>query len=188
MIITISGMLGSGKTSVAKLVASRLGYRFYSTGDLMGEMAMKRGITLLELSKLAEKDRQIDADIDAKTVELGKKDDLVLDSRLGFHFLPESVKIFLKCSIDIGAKRVFKQKLTDSKARAEEAENTSLEMTKKNICTRLASEKKRYKEYYGMDDYTHASNYDVVIDTDDISIEETVDQIIDFVSKRKMRS
>ncbi|MCX6741353.1 MAG: AAA family ATPase, partial [Candidatus Parcubacteria bacterium] len=46
MIITLSGKPGSGKTTVAKILAEKLGYKFYSTGDLRGQMAMKRGLTI----------------------------------------------------------------------------------------------------------------------------------------------
>jgi len=58
MIITISGLPGSGKTSVGKLIAERLGYEFLSIGDLRGSFASKKGLTIDELNKLGE-DNQV---------------------------------------------------------------------------------------------------------------------------------
>ena len=51
MIITISGTPGSGKSTVAKMIATKLGFKHYSTGDFMRQMAKERGISLEELSK-----------------------------------------------------------------------------------------------------------------------------------------
>ena len=83
MIITISGVPGSGKSTVAKLVAQKLGFRHYSAGDFMRDIAEKRRMSLLELGKAAEKDRSIDHELDRRTAELGKsEDDFVMDLSL----------------------------------------------------------------------------------------------------------
>ncbi len=111
MIITISGIAGSGKSTVAKLLAKKLNYKHYSIGDFMRELAKERGTTLLELSKEAEKDKSIDKELDKKQTELGKtKDNFVIDSRLGFHFIRNSKKIFLEVQLNEAAKRILKEK------------------------------------------------------------------------------
>ena len=56
MIITISGKPGSGKSTVAKRLAAELGLTHVSAGDFMRDMATERGITVLELSAIAEND------------------------------------------------------------------------------------------------------------------------------------
>ena len=90
MIITISGAPGSGKTTVARLLAKKLGYRHYSIGDLRGEIALRKGITIDELNKLGEKDPSSDREVDEYLESLGKKEDnLVIDCRMGFHFIPQ---------------------------------------------------------------------------------------------------
>jgi cytidylate kinase len=175
MIITISGDSGSGKSTVAKAVAEKLGYKFYSIGDFMGEIALEKGISLLELSKLAEKDRKIDEALDSKQIELGKKkSDFVIDSRLGWHFIPGSIKIYLSVNTNEAVKRIFSVKREDEK------ENISLSQTKKNIITRKESEKKRYMAYYGVD-YFDESNYDFVIDTTNIPAKKVAERIVKFV-------
>ncbi len=60
MIITISGKAGSGKSTIAKQLAKKLGLKHYSTGDFMRQMAKDKGVSLLELSRIAEKDKSID--------------------------------------------------------------------------------------------------------------------------------
>ncbi|MEM4246915.1 MAG: nucleoside monophosphate kinase, partial [Candidatus Woesearchaeota archaeon] len=128
MIITISGTPGSGKSTIAKMLAARLGYKHYSAGDFMRQMAVERGIALDELTRIALKDRSIDDEIDRRTVMLGKKEDnFVIDSRLGWKFIPNAVKILLTIRQEVAARRVFAQRRPDEK------ENISLERTKENM-------------------------------------------------------
>ena len=74
MIITIAGTAGSGKSSVGKLLAKRLNYKHYSMGDLQRNIAEEQGISLLELSKLEEKDRSIDEEVDQRQISLGREE------------------------------------------------------------------------------------------------------------------
>ena len=100
MIITISGALGSGKSTVAKILVQKFNLKHYSTGDFMREIAVKRGITLLELSKLAETDKSIDEELDERQIKLGEEEDnFIIDARLGWHFIPNSIKIFLDVTL-----------------------------------------------------------------------------------------
>ena len=88
MIVTISGKAGSGKSTVAKLLSEKLKLRHYSIGDLMRAMASDKGIGLMELNKLAEKDNSIDLELDKMLKELGKtKDNFVVDGRLAAFFM-----------------------------------------------------------------------------------------------------
>ena len=100
MIITVGGKAGAGKSTAAKNIAKKFGLKHYSSGDFMRQLAKERNITLLELSKLAEKDGSIDTEIDNRQIELGKKEDnFVIDGRLSAYFIPNSIKIFLDCRI-----------------------------------------------------------------------------------------
>src|ERR1035437_7748083 len=95
-IITIAGKLGSGKSSTAKMVSEILNYKHYSTGDFMRSIADQKGVPLGELNKIAETDPSIDKMLDDRNKEIGTMEDIVLDSRLGFYFIPESFKVFLE--------------------------------------------------------------------------------------------
>jgi cytidylate kinase len=183
MIITINGTFGSGKSTVAKFLAKKLGYTHHSVGDFMGEIALKRGVSLLELSKMAEKDPSIDDLLDEKQIYIGEHhDDFIIDARLGWHFIPHSFKIFLKCDFDVGAKRIFGDKREDEKK-----ENISLEETKKAMKRRLKAEKKRYKDNYDVDDHFDENHYDFVLDTSKLSKEEVKEKVLKKVLEEKQK-
>jgi len=180
MIITISGMPGSGKTTVAKLLAKRLHMKFYSIGDLRGHMAMERGLTLEQLNEIGMKEDWTDREADAYQKKLAEKEkDFVIESRLGFYFIPQSLKIFLDVDAMAGAKRIFSDQRPDE--RKKDTLSEALEAIKK----RTESDKKRYKKYYGINDFTDKSHYDVVIDTAHISSGQVVEKIIEAVKKLK---
>jgi CMP/dCMP kinase len=173
MFITIAGDLGSGKSTVGRMLAKRLGYEFFSIGDLMGEIARDRGVTLMDLSRYAEKYNEIDTILDEKIMVLGKeKQRVVLDSRLGWHFIPSSIKIYLKVELEEGARRIL------NNPRSDEPENTDLETTKENLLRRKQSEIERYSHYYGIKELDNPTNYDLVINTTHISAEDVVDFIM----------
>ena len=48
MLITISGLPGSGKTTVARLVARELGLEHVYAGDIFRRQAEEHGLTLAE--------------------------------------------------------------------------------------------------------------------------------------------
>jgi len=175
MIITISGRAGSGKSTVSRLVAKKLGLSHFSSGDFMRQMAKEKKISLLELSKLAEKDKSIDKELDERQIRLGKEEDnFVIDGRLSAFFIPKAdFKIFLDADKKTRAERILKD------ARAEE-EGKSLKDIEKKIEERERSEAKRYKEYYSYDCYDE-SKYDFAIDTTNLGIGEVVNKVIDIV-------
>ena len=175
MRITISGTPGSGKSTVAKMLAKKLGYKHYSMGDFQREIAEERKISILELSKLEEEDQSIDQEVDQRQIALGREeDDFVIDSRLGYHFIPKSIRVYLDADFETRAKRIMADTIRKEN-------NVTLESTKEAIQTREASEKKRYKEYYDQDP-NDRKNYDLIIDTTDISAEEAVEKIMKFIS------
>src|SRR3989344_6212851 len=104
MIITLAGDIGSGKSTVAKLLAAQLHLKHYSTGDFMREMAIKEGISLLVLSARAENDSSVDQVLDSRQKRLGEEEkNFVLDARLGWFFIPQSFKVYLKVDPKVGA-------------------------------------------------------------------------------------
>ena len=180
MKITISGKPGSGKSTVAKKLAEKLGLRHFSAGDFMRDLAKEKEITLLELSQQAEVSDEIDKKTDLWAEAVGQADDnFVMDSRLAFNFIPNSVKIFLDVSEDEAARRIYHD------MRPEEKENTSQGATYENIKKREESEKKRYQQYYGID-YTNPDNYDLVVDTTGITVNHVVKKILKFINEREL--
>lgn len=178
MILTIAGTPGSGKSTIAELLAKKLKLKHYSIGDFMRAQAKKRGLDIAELTQLARTDRSIDDANDQQLVELSKKEDnFVIDARLGWHFIPQSVKILLMVSEDEAARRIFAARRPDEK------ENVTLEKTKEGIRKRFASEKERYKKLYNLD-YLDPVHYDLAIDTTKLTPEKVVGTIVDFLKKK----
>src|SRR3989338_6655344 len=92
-IITVTGFPGSGKSSTAKGVAFRLGYEHFSSGDIFRKMAAERGLSIEEINFTAEKQKEIDLEVDKLLVKMGKeKNNFVIDSRTAFHWIPDSFK------------------------------------------------------------------------------------------------
>ena len=177
MIISISGRPGSGKSVVGKRLATRLGLDHVSAGDFMREMAAERGLTILELSRIAEHDIAIDREIDARTARVGAtRDRFVIDARLAWNFLPRSVKVFLDVRSEVAARRIY------GDGRSAETENVDEAATQAAMERRTESERRRYEEYYGID-YLDPAHFDVVVDTSDRSIDEVVDAIVEFVQR-----
>jgi len=172
MRITISGKAGSGKSTIAKLLSDKLNLKHYSIGDLMRAMAIERGMTLLELNRMAEKDKSIDFELDNKLRELGKtKDNFVIDGRLTAFFIPDAhVRVFLSANDEVRAQRILNDKRQQEKSK-------SLKESINNIKNREESEKKRYKKYYGVD-YLDKKFYNFIIDTTKLSPNQVVDKLI----------
>lgn len=176
MIITISGKAGSGKSTTAKELAKKLNLKHYSIGDLMRQIAKERGISLMELSKQAEKEPSIDRELDKKQIELRKKDNFVIDGRLTAFFIPNAgLKVFLDCDDKIRAERILKEGRKDEKS-----ENINELMEK--IKQREQSEKKRYREIYNVD-YADKKLYNLIIDTTDIKASEVIKRIMNALGK-----
>ena len=171
-IITIAGAPGSGKSSTADLVAKELGFKRFSSGDFMRKIALESNLSLNELSIEAEKDRTIDDKIDDEVKKMAEKDKIVLDSRLAFHFIPNSFKVFLDLPPEIAKDRIA-HNLKINTLRQQSEHSTTPEEIYQKIIERLASEKKRYMELYGID-HTNKNNYDLVINTNKNNLQEVV--------------
>ena len=173
-IITISGMLGSGKSTVAKLLAEKLGYTYYSTGNAQREIAARRGVTTLELNHLADTDPTIDKEIDGVFKEFNAvpNKNLVIDSRMAFFFIPNSIKIKLNVDTPVAGERIF----NDSK-RTGEKKYHSVQESIEALRERRASEVARFKKIYHVD-IDNDENFDYVLDTTYHTPEEVVAFII----------
>jgi len=179
-IITIAGKLGSGKSSTAKKVAEILGYKHYSTGDFMRAIAIERNVSLVELSIIAENDPSIDKALDDRNIEIGSMENIVLDSRLGFYFIPDSFKVFLDLDSIVASNRILEDKKNNPNRQKEDVNNfDTVESISNSISERLISERKRYKELYGIEDHTSPSNFNLVVNTEKIPLEEVSKKVIE---------
>jgi cytidylate kinase len=171
-IITITGDLGSGKSTVSNLLCKKLKYDYVYTGKIQREIADRYNMTTLELNKYSETHPEIDEEIDATFKSLNNASHLVVDSRMAWFFIPDSFKVFLKTCVEVAAQRIS----ADNQRKNEKY--LSMDDAIKNIIARKTSENKRYLELYGADS-SEPANFNLVIDTSHITPEQVAEKLID---------
>ena len=170
MNITLTGNLGSGKSSVCKEL-QKFRHEIISAGDIFRSIATERGLTVTELNEQAKQDKSIDDMLDHRTMELDqKKDNVVFDSRLAWHFTKNSFKVFLFVELDEAASRVFQGTARNAETYG------SVEETKEGLCKRAQLEQERYKQLYQVD-YYDPKNYDLIIESTNATPEEIASEI-----------
>ncbi|MCB9812248.1 cytidylate kinase family protein [Candidatus Nomurabacteria bacterium] len=163
-IITISGKPGSGKSSTADKVAELLGYTRHSSGDMVRRVLAKNHMTLEEYNAKARTNHDLDDQVDEQLRALRDKKDIVVDSRLGFYWLPESFKVYLDLDLEIATARIFKDTISNSARSAVGTSSTSLTDVSRQVRERMLTEQSRFRELYGVDPYDK-SHFDLIIDT-----------------------
>lgn len=157
----INGEIGSGKTSVAKILGQVSGREIVSAGSILRETAAVLGVTALEVNRIAERDEELDTRIDQILLELGaSKSSLIFDSRVAWYILPSVFKVHLIVDPDIAARRLLAGR--DSKVES----YRSVEEAKRSAEERFQSERRRFYRRHGID-IARLRNYDLVLDTSD---------------------
>ena len=182
MRFSITGHLGSGKSTICKLLNKEYNFDVISAGSLMRELASEKGMSVLDFQKspsnLEHVDNYIDSAIIAKNKAIADDKNIIFDSRMAWHFLPETFKIFIVVSPYEAALRTYLTR--DSK----EESYTSVEQAMNQLIERRVVENRRYKAIYGVN-CEDLGNYDVVIDTSYISPKEAVEIIMDCYNKKE---
>jgi predicted cytidylate kinase len=171
MKITIFGLAGTGKSTTAKLISEKLGYEYMSTGNIFRSMAKEHDMTLNEFEALCESNEKYDRELDEiRVTEYGKaNDNFVFESRLAWHFIPDSIKIRLYCNDEERLQRVAYR------------EDKKIDVVRMETEYRENSIRKRYKSLYEIDDLDNPNNFDLNIDTTNNSVEKVVQTILDYI-------
>ena len=171
MLVTISGPAGSGKSTAAAALAEALDYDHVSGGDIFRDLAVERGITPLELNKLAEDDDGIDRDLDRRLRGIAEtRDEVVLESRLAGWMAGEHAdfRIWLDAPLSVRARRIA------------DREDKPVEVAREETTERRDSEARRYREYYGID-IDELGIYDLSVNTARLSPGAVLDVILTTV-------
>ena len=168
MHITITGRLGSGKSTVAHLLADRHSYIYYSTGTIMRELAAEAGMTILEYNILCQKDPTEDRKIDDRTREVAlehKGGHMIFDSRMAWFFAPDSFKVYVTVDTAVAAARVKRE------PRPGEPDD-EVELYRE-LEERSRVEQARFVQFYGEGaDYYNWQNFNLIVDSTTRSAEE----------------
>jgi CMP/dCMP kinase len=169
MKVILCGRIGSGKSSVGKIVANNLGLKFYSTGNLMREIAAEKGMKLKEF--VAQRGDDVDHLVDERTKKFGEENDnFLFDSKLAFHFIEDCFTIFLEVANEVAAHRIYVDQ-RDSEHSAKSMD----EVLEKNL-SRWKKDRDRYVRMYDVD-IDDMSNYDIVLDTTELNVDEVIAEI-----------
>jgi predicted cytidylate kinase len=171
-VVAISGDLGSGKSTVSREVAKRLGFRRIGTGDVQRQIAEELGMSTLELNQHSENRAEFDQRIDAALAAFADSPEpLVADSRLAWFLLPNAFKVHLVVEPKVGAERVVARgsRTVESYASSEEA--------LAHIRDRRESERRRFRKWHGVD-IARLRNYNLVLDTTTALVDMLAEEII----------
>jgi len=181
MIITITGKPCSGKGTVAKEFCRLHNFEYICTGDMFRSFAKQFGYdNILTFQEQDSRVKQIDKLVDDKTEEIGKSrsdENIVIDSRMAWHFVPNSFKVFINVDDTVAGERLLT-------ANRDTEKTTSLENAIETLKSRWNVENERYMELYNVNNL-NLKNYDFVIDSSNLTPTEIVEEIYKNYQKFK---
>lgn len=181
IVVTIDGPSGAGKGTLAQFIADKLDIPSYSAGDFFRQIAKEKGMTVEELS--SEADKQVDIQVDKRTLEKGLNESCIVESRISSWVLGDysDLRIYLTADLEERANRVKKD--ADSGEREDEDEKNTLKQARQKIRQRDKDNKARYNDYYGIN-VEDLSIYDLIIDNTDLELEEQEQLVKKALKKR----
>ncbi len=177
-IITITGDHASGQGTASNLLKEYLGYEIYRNGQYVRKLALEKGMSIVEFQVYLNEHPELDREIEKSATNYASEhDNLIVDAKLGWFAIPNSFKVYLKVDIDISVKRAY-----EDNARKDTEPFKSIEEAKEKITYRHKEETNRWIEEYGVN-RDDMSNYDLVIDTSNLTPEEVAKKILDEYEK-----
>jgi cytidylate kinase len=177
VVIAISGLHGAGKTTAARALVRKFGLKYVSAGTVFRQMAKENGMTLDKFSHYVEQHPGIDRQIDRRTANVAKEEDVLIDARLsGWMAKGADVSILLTAPLDIRVKRIARRERRSYKDVLTETER------------RERSEAKRFKRLYGINvnDY---SGFDLMLNTERWNVKEmnrVLELVVEFIIKGRV--
>ena len=180
MHISITGDLGSGKSTVAKEICQKLNFKYLSTGLIQRQLGQERGMNTLEFNKFATNNKEIDDYIDQKLRDINDQEEsYILDSRLGWYFVKNSFKVYLMALDEVAASRV----LVDGK-RVGEPLAIDIKAKVDDLRERRKIESERFEMFYGIKQNIY-NDFDAIVDTSSASISEVTALVLSLFEKHK---
>ena len=171
MVICISGMAGTGKSTLSKKLAKKYKLRYYSGGDALKALAAEEGYNSskrgwwespegLRFLEKREKNLEFDKAVDDKLLEYAQRGHVLLDSWTMPWLLKTGFKIWIVASVERRAERIAKRDRMPVKE--------ALHVLKE----KEARTKAIYKKLYGFTLGEDFEPFDLVLDTDALNAGE----------------
>jgi cytidylate kinase len=182
IVVCISGMAGTGKSTLAKKIAKKYNLKYYSGGDALKDLAVDQGYNSksqgwwesssgLEFLAKREQHLKFDKLVDKKLLEYAKKGNVLLDSWTMPWLLEYGFKIWLAASENKRTERIAKRdKLTKSQAR-------------KVLKEKEARTKNIYKKLYGFNLGKDFKPFHVILDTEKLNAKEVFKVLCQVMEK-----
>ena len=154
--ITVSGLPGSGTSTLVRGICEALGWSALNGGDVFREEAASRGLAVADFSQLCKSDPAVDRELDSRLVEA--MEDVngpeIVESRLAgwwaYRNHIDCLRIWVEVELDERLDRVTMREGDDVRRREESL-------------LREDADRQRYTELYGID-ILSMEPYDLVID------------------------
>jgi radical S-adenosyl methionine domain-containing protein 2 len=165
--ITLSGLAGSGKSTIGKYLGKLLNYEFVSVGNFSRDLAEKQyKLSINEFQDKCKSNPELDIEIDNQFRKMCNEiNNIIIDYRLGFKFISDAFHVFLGVSDEIAAERIKLAKRTNEQIDIIDIKNRNLKM------------RDRFLNLYNVD-FTDVSNFDLVINTDNLTPNQIANKII----------
>jgi cytidylate kinase len=171
IVVSISGMAGTGKSTLAKKLAKKYNLRYFSGGDALKELAKEEGYDSsnrgwwessegLSFLEKRQKNLEFDRAVDEKLLEYARQGNVLLDSWTMAWLLKTGFKIWLAASVKQRAERIAKR------------DRIPLKEAFRVLKEKEARTKTIYKKLYGFTIGEDFEPFDLVLDTDNLTAGE----------------
>ncbi len=174
--VTVSGLPGSGTSTLVALLASCLGLTSLNGGDVFRAEAARRGVSVQEFSAICEREPEVDIELDALLRErmADSEGPGIIESRLAgwwaFESRSKAAKIWIAVEEEERMRRIV-----------EREGGTMQERTRENRA-RAEQDRQRYRDLYGID-IDDMTPYDAVIDGTRLSAEQVRDLVLERIEE-----
>lgn len=168
--ITVSGLAGTGSSTLSRVVAGRLGLEYEYAGGIFRTEAAHRGMSLAEFSELCERDPAVDRSLDDRQLQLLRSGGLLLEGRMAGWLahddgLSHVLTVWVECDDDERFRRLG------------ERDGGDHDEVRERTFAREASETDRFRRFHGAD-ILDTSIYDLVVDSTSTSADDLADVVV----------
>jgi len=195
--IVISGMPGSGSTTVAKKLSERLSLNYFSPGQLFKDISKgklkeqyyyqlfktlsdEKNLQIPDFDSIDDsnaannlwqtefgKSQELHEVIDQLQLELAKDENIILDGKLSIHMIQDAT-----------LKVWLKSSLDERAKRASKRDGIPIGQIKEIIKSREIKEREEWKKIYGIDYFDQENQADLIIDSSDLDSDQVTEIVL----------